>query len=92
MDGFLRVVAFFDRSCVCINVFPSECDASILSTEEKPEIREEESEEQKREVDPRSTTNAVSQPQRIPLFPGMDPSALKVMPMDPPTETMLVGL
>uniref|UniRef100_A0A8C4YV26 Tankyrase 1-binding protein C-terminal domain-containing protein n=1 Tax=Gadus morhua TaxID=8049 RepID=A0A8C4YV26_GADMO len=46
------------------------------STDEKPEFKED-PEEQTREVEPRSTTNAVSQPQRIPLFPGMDPSALK---------------
>ncbi|CAL8247424.1 unnamed protein product [Merluccius merluccius] len=49
------------------------------STDEKAENKQEnsDSEEQTRVVDPRSTTAAVSQPQRIPLFPGMDHSALK---------------
>ena len=74
-----------------MNVFPSECDASILMTDEKPEFKED-PEEQTREVEPRSTTNAVSQPQRIPLFPGMDPSALKVRRMDLPKAALLVRL
>ncbi|XP_029916516.1 titin homolog [Myripristis murdjan] len=47
------------------------------STEEKVESKQEDSdsEEQARGVDPRSA--AASQPQRVALFPGMDPSALK---------------
>ena len=86
MEGFLR-----QRVCEYINVFPLECDASILMTDEKPEFKED-PEEQTREVEPRSTTNAVSQPQRIPLFPGMDPSALKVRRMDLPKAALLVRL
>ncbi|KAM4616502.1 uncharacterized protein ACJ7VT_009374 isoform 1-T2 [Polymixia lowei] len=49
------------------------------STEDKPESKQDsDSEEPARGADSRSAAAAAaSQPQRIPLFPGMDPSALK---------------
>lgn len=74
--GFLKETPF------TIGVFISRSDTSILLTDEKAENKQEDSDsdEQTRVVDPRSNTAAVSQPQRIPLFPGMDPSALKVRP------------
>jgi len=54
--------------------------SSSLSLEEKrdsPKQEEEsDSEEQAKGID--SRTSSVSQPQRVALFPGMDPSALKV--------------
>ncbi|XP_055742592.1 uncharacterized protein KIAA1671-like [Salvelinus fontinalis] len=58
---------------------PTEDWRSRDSTEDNIEFSKQEdsdSEEQERGVDPRSAA-ASSQPQRVALFPGMDPSALK---------------
>lgn len=55
-------------------------ESVLSSTEDNIESSKQEdsdSEEQERGADPRSAA-ASSQPQRVALFPGMDPSALKV--------------
>ena len=47
----------------------------LFATEEKSPRKEESDEEEKT---PRAERTPISRPQRMPVFPGMDPAALKV--------------